>query len=44
MLCEDPRPMTDLYRAVDARGKTVDFRLSPKRDVAVAKAFFRKAF
>ncbi|MFC3461479.1 IS6 family transposase [Massilia haematophila] len=32
-----------LYRAVDASGKTVDFRLSPRRDVASAKAFFRKA-
>jgi transposase-like protein len=25
-------------------GKTVDFRLSAKRDAAAAKAFFRKAF
>ena len=32
-----------LYRAVDAAGWTVDFRLSRRRDVAAAKAFFRKA-
>lgn len=32
-----------LYRAVDVAGKTVDFRLSPRRNVAAAKAFFRKA-
>lgn len=32
-----------LYRALDASSKTVDFRLSPRRNVASAKAFFRKA-
>jgi transposase, IS6 family len=32
-----------LYRAVDAAGQTIDFLLSPKRDVAAAKRFFRKA-
>ena len=32
-----------LYRAVDATGWTVDFRLSRRRDVVAAKAFFRKA-
>ena len=32
-----------LYRAVDRDGKTVDFRLSARRDVATAKTFFRKA-
>lgn len=32
-----------LYRAVDASGKTVDFRLSPQRNMAAAKAFFPQA-
>jgi transposase-like protein len=34
---------TYLYRAVDKAGQTIDFRLSRTRDVAVAKAFFKKA-
>jgi transposase-like protein len=32
-----------LYRAVNRAGNTVDLRLSSRRDVAAAKAFFRKA-
>src|SRR5688572_13621760 len=32
-----------LYRAVDASGRTIDFLLSPKRNAAAARRFFRKA-
>jgi putative transposase len=32
-----------LYRAVDKHGKTVDFVLTAKRDMAAAKRFFDKA-
>ncbi|WP_119681912.1 IS6 family transposase [Indioceanicola profundi] len=32
-----------LYRAVDARGQTIDFLLSARRDAAAARRFFRKA-
>jgi putative transposase len=32
-----------LYRAVDKQGKTVDFLLTTKRDIAAAKRFFGKA-
>lgn len=32
-----------LYRAVDSLGRTIDFRLSPRRDATAAKRFFRRA-
>lgn len=31
-----------LYRAVDSEGNTIEFMLSPKRDVSAAKRFFKK--
>ena len=34
---------TYLDRAVDSQGNTIDFLLSPNRDAAAAKWFFRKA-
>jgi transposase, IS6 family len=34
---------TNLYRAVDSRGQTIDFPFSAKRDAEAAKRFFRKA-
>ena len=37
------RVWTYLYRAVDSAGNTIEFLLSPKRDKASAKRFFRKA-
>ena len=33
----------DLYRAIDRAGKTIDFPLVARRDMAAAKAFFAKA-
>src|SRR4029079_19142731 len=32
-----------LYRAVDSTGETIDFMLSPKRDLVAAKLFLRLA-
>ena len=34
---------TYLYRAVDSTGATIDFMLSPKRDLTAAKLFLRLA-
>jgi len=34
---------TSLYRAVDSAGDTIDFMLSPKRDLTAAKLFLRLA-
>jgi len=33
-----------LYRAVDSTGATIDFMLSPKRDVVAVKHFLQMAF
>jgi transposase, IS6 family len=32
-----------LYRAVDSTGETIEFMLSPKRDLIAAKLFLRLA-
>ena len=32
-----------LYRAVDSAGETIEFMLSPKRDLIAAKLFLRLA-
>jgi IS6 family transposase len=32
-----------LYRAVDSAGETIEFRLSPRRDLIAAKLFLRLA-
>jgi transposase-like protein len=34
---------TYLYRAVDSTGETIDFMLSPKRDIVAAKHFLQMA-
>ena len=34
---------TYLYRAIDSAGNTIDFLLSPNRDLAAAKTFLRLA-
>lgn len=41
--CRVKGKWTYLYRAVDQRGNTVDFLLSPKRDQAAAVRFLRRA-
>jgi len=42
--CRVARKWTDLYRAVDSTGATIDFLLSAKRDAAAAKRFSSESF
>jgi hypothetical protein len=40
----EPGIVGDVYRAVDSSGETIDFMLSPQRDLTAAKLFLRLAY